>query len=80
MPAPPENRVEVMELLLRRNDQLTGAHFSIGQEDAVYLRGEIPDQAVSADEIDRILGTLFTTVEGNFRTLVRLAFASRFTD
>lgn len=80
MPAPPENRLDVMDLLLRRNDQLTGAHFSIGQEDAVYLRGEIPDQAVSADEIDRILGTLFTTVEHNFRALVRLAFASRFTD
>lgn len=80
MPAPPEHREEVMELLLRRNDQLTGAHFSIGQEDAVYLRGEIPDQAVDADEIDRILGTLYTTVEANFRALIRLAFASRFAD
>jgi hypothetical protein len=80
MPSPPEHRAEVMELLLRRNDQLTGAHFSIGLEDAVYLRGEIPDQAVSADELDRILGTLYTTVEANFRALVRLAFASRFAD
>ena len=80
MPDPPEHRSEVMELLLRRNDQLTGAHFSIGLEDAVYLRGEVPDSAVTADEIDRILGTLYTTVEANFRALVRLAFASRFTD
>ncbi len=80
MPSPPEHRDEVMELLLRRNDQLTGAHFSIGQEDAVYLRGEIPDQAVSDDELDRILGTLYTTVEANFRALVRLAFASHFAD
>lgn len=78
MPAPPEHRAEVMELLLRRNDQLTGAHFSIGLEDAVYLRGEIPDGAVTADEVDRILGTLYTAVEANFRALVRLAFASRF--
>jgi len=80
MPAPPEHQLEVMDLLLRRNDQLTGAHFSIGREDAVYLRGEIPDRAVSADEIDRILGTLYTTVEADFRSLVRLAFASRFND
>ena len=78
LPSPPEHRAEVMELLLRRNDQLTGAHFSIGLEDAVYLRGEIPDSAVDADEIDRILGTLYTAVEANFPALVRLAFASHF--
>lgn len=78
LPAPPEHAAEVMELLLRRNDQLTGAHFSIGLEDAVYLRGEIPDSAVTAEEVDRILGTVYTTVEANFRALLRLAFASRF--
>ena len=80
LPAPPEHGPEVMELLLRRNDQLTGVHFSIGLEDAIYLRGEIPDSAVTADELDRILGTLYTTVEANFQALVRLAFASRFDD
>ena len=80
MPAPEEHRAAVMELLLRRNDQLVGAHFSIGQEDAVYLRGEIPDTALSADELDRVLGTVYVAVEGNFRALLRLAFASRFAD
>lgn len=78
LPAPEENQAAVMELLLRRNDQLVGAHFSIGAEDAVYLRGEVPDSAVTADEIDRILGTVYTAVEANFRALVQLAFASRF--
>lgn len=78
MPAPEENAAELTELLLRRNDTLVGAHFSIGLEDAVYLRGEIPDAAVSADELDRIFGTLYTTVEANFRPLLRLGFASRF--
>lgn len=80
MPAPEENRPTVMESLLRRNEQLVGAHFSIGAEDAVYLRGEIPDIAVSADELDRVLGTLYTTVESSFQPLLRLAFASRFAD
>ena len=78
MPAPPENAVEVMDLLLRRNDALVGVHFSIGAEDAVYLRGAIPDTAITADELDRVLGTVYTTVEANFVALVRLAFASRF--
>ena len=78
MPAPEEHVLEVMELLLRRNDALIGAHFSIGLEDAIYLRGEIPDTSVDGDELDRILGTLYTTVEAHFRPLLRLGFASRF--
>lgn len=78
MPAPEENQAEVMALLLRRNDRLVGVHFSIGSEDAVYLRGEIPDTALSADELDRLLGTTYVAVESNFRALLRLAFASRF--
>lgn len=78
MPAPEENEAAVMEFVLRRNDQLVGAHFSVGAEDALYLRGELPDTAVTADEIDRVLGTMYTTVEATFRPLLRLAFASRF--
>lgn len=80
LPAPPENRVEIMESLLRRNDEHLGVHFSIGAEDAVYLRGEIPDSAVTDDELDRILGTIYATVEAIFPSLLRLAFASRFPD
>ncbi len=78
LPAPEENQAAVMEFVLRRNDHLVGAHFSIGAEDALYLRGEIPDTAVTADELDRVLGTVYTTVESNFQPLLRLAFASRF--
>jgi hypothetical protein len=78
MPAPEENLEAVAELLLRRNDSLVGAHFSIGEEDAIYLRGELPDVAVDDAELDRVLGTLYTTVEANFRALLRLGFASRF--
>lgn len=77
MPAPEENAAAVNELLLRRNDTLVGVHFSIGDEDAIYLRGELPDQAVSGDELDRVLGTVYTAVEANFRALLRLGFASR---
>jgi hypothetical protein len=80
MPAPEEHVAEVMELLLRRNDTLVGAHFSIGAEDAIYLRGELPDTAVVDDELDRVIGTLYATVDANFRALLRLGFASRFAE
>ncbi len=42
MPAPEENQAELYEQLLRRNERLVGAHFSIGVEDAIFLRGELP--------------------------------------
>ena len=78
MPAPEENAAELSQLLLRRNDTLVGAHFSIGGEDAIYLRGELPDIAVDSDELDRVLGTLYQTVEANFRPMLKIGFASRF--
>ena len=80
LPAPEANVSEFNEQLLRRNDALVGAHFSIGAEDAVYLRGELVDAAVDSAEVDRILGTLYATVEQVFRPLLRIGFASRITD
>jgi hypothetical protein len=80
MPAPEENQADVADQLLRRNDRLVGAHFSIGAEDAVYLRGELPDHAITDDELDRVIGTLYATVEQVFQALLRLGFASRFAD
>jgi hypothetical protein len=78
MPAPEENVADLYEHLLRRNDGLVGAHFSIGVEDAVFLRGEMPIGNVSLDEIDRALGTLYAQVEQCFRALLRIGFRSRF--
>ena len=80
LPAPPENTALVYETALRRNDRLVGAHFSIGAEDAVYLRGELPLSALDEPELDRIVGSLYTYVEQSFPVLVRLAFASKFAD
>lgn len=78
MPAPEENDAALYEHLLRRNDRLVGAHFSIGIEDAVFLRGEVPNAVVTAGELDRIIGTLYATVEQTFRGLLRIGFAARF--
>lgn len=80
MPAPEENAKMLYEALLRRNEKLVGAHFSIGQEDAVFLRGEIPLAALNEKELDRAIGTLYSTVEQSFGSLIRIGFASRFTD
>ncbi len=78
LPAPPEHAAAVYELALRRNDKLVGAHFSIGAEDALYLRGELPLVALTEAELDRIVGSLYAYVEQLFPSLLRLAFASKF--
>jgi len=77
LPAPEENHAAFYEQLLRRNDRLVGAHFSVGAEDAVYLRGELPVAAVDDAELDRALGTLYATVEQCFRPALAIGFASR---
>jgi hypothetical protein len=79
LPAPEENEAAMYEHLLRRNERLVGAHFSIGIEDAVFLRGELAVTALSEAELDRAIGTLYATVEQCFRALLRIGFASRFT-
>jgi hypothetical protein len=78
MPAPEENEQQLFENLLRRNDRLVGVHFSIGAEDAVYLRGELSTSVVGKDDIDRILGTVYATVEQTFKPLLRIGYAGHF--
>ena len=77
LPAPEENHAAFYEHLLRRNDRLVGAHFSVGAEDAVYLRGELPLKDLDEAELDRALGTLYATVEQCFRPALAIGFASR---
>jgi hypothetical protein len=77
LPAPEENHAAFYEHLLRRNDRLVGAHFSVGAEDAVFLRGELPVAALDEAELDRALGTLYATVERCFRPALAIGFASR---
>lgn len=79
MPAPEENHAQFFEHLLRRNRKLYGVTFWIGDEDAVFLGGQLDNSAVTADELDRVLGTIYATVELCFRAALRIGFASRLT-
>ncbi|MEM7284958.1 MAG: YbjN domain-containing protein [Actinomycetota bacterium] len=77
MPSPEENREACFAHLLGRNQALFGLAFSIGEEEAVFLSGQLPNHAVDQDELDRVLGTIYATVEQCFLAAVRLGFASR---
>jgi hypothetical protein len=78
MPAPEENHAAFYEHLLRRNLKLYGAAFAIGEEEAVFLVGQLANPAVDEDELDRVLGSLYAWVEQFFRPALRIGFASRF--
>ena len=80
MPAPEENAEQLYEHLLRRNETLTGAYFSIGIEDAIFLRGELPLGLLHEQELDRIIGTLYAAVERIFPVIIRIGYASRFAE
>jgi hypothetical protein len=80
MPAPIDNHAAVFEMALRHNERLVGAHFAIGIEDALFLRGELPLTALSESELDRIIGSLYAYVEQTFPALIRLGYARHFTD
>lgn len=77
LPAPEENHARFYEHLLRRNLGFNGAAFVIGDEDAVFLKGQIPVEATSDEELDRIVGSLYSYVEQCFRPALRIAFESR---
>jgi hypothetical protein len=77
LPAPEENAERVYEHALRRNHELYGVAFTIGEEDALFLRGHLPSEAVTDAELDRVLGSLYSLTERFFRPLLNLAFESR---
>ena len=78
MPAPEENFAAFYEHLLRRNLKLFGAAFAVGDENAIFLVGQLPVGAIDEGELDRILGSLYAYVERFFRPALAIGFATRF--
>lgn len=78
MPAPITNAAELYALLLRRNHGLRALRFSIGEEDAVFVAGETDVSRVSEQELDRILGSVYATVEANFVAAMRIGYEGKF--
>ena len=80
MPAPEENEGAFYEHLLIRNRELTGMNLEIGDEHAIFLAGSLPVKAVTEDDLDRVLGSMWAYVERVFRPALRIGFAPHFTD
>jgi hypothetical protein len=76
MRRPDENHERVYEFLLQRNARMFGVAWSIDSNGDVYLSGHLPLGAVTADEIDRLLGSVLEYADGTFNVLLELGFGS----
>jgi hypothetical protein len=77
MPAPEEDVARCWEYLLRLNARLYAMRFAIGDEDAVYLVGQLPLKAIDVEELDRIIGSAYAYTEQYFRSALAIGFGSR---
>jgi Putative bacterial sensory transduction regulator len=78
MPAPEEDHARFYEHLLARNIDLHGWAFAVGEESAIFLVGALAADAVTDDELDRIVGSGWAYVERCFRPALRIGFRSHF--
>lgn len=73
---PDENEPGVHRWLLERNLKLYGVSYAVDSLGDIYVAGKLPLAAVTADEIDRLLGSVLEAADGSFNTLLELGFAS----
>jgi hypothetical protein len=74
--APDENRERVYERLLQHNARMYAVSWAIDSAGDVYLIGRLPLSAVTADEIDRVLGCVLEYADSSFNPLIELGFGS----
>jgi hypothetical protein len=73
---PDENHARFYRFLLERNGRMYGVHFAVDRQGDVYLTGRLPLAAVSAEEIDRILGCVLSYSDDNFNAALAIGFES----
>ena len=73
---PDENVEQFYRFLLRRNARLYAVAFSIDKAGDVYLVGRLPLASVTAEEIDRILGSVLQYADESFDPLLEIGFVT----
>lgn len=73
-PVAPE---EVHRQAMVRNARAWRCFFAVDSENAIVLRGRLAADRVTLDELDRVLGEVYDTIELAFRPMVRAGFPGR---
>ena len=73
---PDENHEGVYRWLLERNLRMYAVAFGVDPLGDIYLDARLPLSAVSAEELDRLLGSVLSYADESFNTILELGFAS----
>jgi hypothetical protein len=73
---PDENADGVHRWLLERNTRLYAVAYAIDHLGDIYLSGRLPLHAVTADEVDRLLGSVLEASDAPFNLILEMGFAS----
>jgi len=73
---PDENWEQVYRWLLGRNLRMYAVAFAVDAAGDIWLAGRVPLQAVTADEVDRLLGSVATYADESFNTILETGFAT----
>ena len=76
MRQPDEHREELWTWLLQRNARMYGVAFAIDAVGDVYLTGRTSLAAVTADELDRLLGAVLTYAGESFDPMLEIGFGA----
>lgn len=74
--APDENADEVHTFLLRRNATLRSVAYAIDAAGDIHLVGRVSRAAVTAAEVDAVLGMVLSTADADFNAILERGFAS----
>ena len=73
---PDENHEGVYRWMLEHNLKMFGVSFAVDASGDIYLDGRLPLHAVTAEELDRLLGAVLSYADDSFNTILELGFAS----
>ena len=73
---PDENEAAVHHWCMSKNASMYGLAYAINELGDIYLVGRLPLDAVNAQELDRVLGSVMQYSDSAFNPLLELGFAN----
>jgi hypothetical protein len=73
---PDENQDQVHHWCMSKNAAMYGFAFAINELGDIYLVGRLPLDAVNAQELDRILGSVLQYSDSSFNPLLEIGFTT----
>lgn len=71
---PDENFEAVYRYLLRRNRRLYAVAYTLDDIGDIYLVGRLSSDALTRDEVDRVLGQILEAADGDFNPILEIGF------